>query len=91
MSCHMRTTKVQISLRGSACASAQSDQRIRSLVSAFVVRCLDSIISLDSIVEISRLQLASVSVQAGLCLAWLEIPEDMFCPVMAHIFSTSLS
>ena len=27
----------------------------RSLISAFVVRCLDSIISLDSIVEISRL------------------------------------
>ena len=32
----------------SACASAQSDQ-------AFVVRCLDRIISLDSIAEISRL------------------------------------
>ena len=29
----------------------------RSLISAFVVRCLDSIISLDSIAEISRLQL----------------------------------
>ena len=27
----------------------------RSLISAFVVRCLDSIISLDSITEISRL------------------------------------
>ena len=27
----------------------------RSLISAFVVKCLDSIISLDSIVEISRL------------------------------------
>ena len=27
----------------------------RSLISAFVVRCLDSIISLDSIAEISRL------------------------------------
>ena len=39
--CHMRTTKVQISLR--------------SLISAFVVRCLDSIISLDSIAKISRL------------------------------------
>ena len=27
----------------------------RSLISAFIVRCLDSIISLDSIVEIPRL------------------------------------
>ena len=27
----------------------------RSLITAFVVRCLDSIISLDSIVEISRI------------------------------------
>ena len=27
----------------------------RSLISAFVVRCLDSLISLDSIAEISRL------------------------------------
>ena len=33
----------------------------RSLVSAFVVRCLVSIISLDSIVEISRVELASLS------------------------------
>ena len=38
--CHMRTTKAQISMR--------------SLISAFVVRSLDSIISLVSISEISR-------------------------------------
>ena len=37
--CHMRTKKAHP----------------RSLISAFVVRCLDSIISLDSIAEISRL------------------------------------
>ena len=40
----------------------------RSLISAFVVRCLDSIIPLDSIAEISRLYLASVAAQAGLCM-----------------------
>ena len=57
----------------------------RSLISAFVVRCLDSIISLVSIVEISRPKLASVAVQAGLCVAWSETPEDMFCRVLAHI------
>ena len=51
----------------------------RSLISTFVVRCLNSIISLDSIAEISRLWLASEAVQAGLCLAWSETPEDTFC------------
>ena len=56
----------------------------RSLFSAFVVRCLDSIISLDSIVEISRLCLAAGAAQAGLCLARSETPEDTFCRVVAH-------
>ena len=56
----------------------------RSLINAFVVRCLDSIISLDSIAEISRFLLAYVATQAGLCLAWLETPEDTFCRVVAQ-------
>ena len=34
---------------------ADQPEHPRSLISAFVVRCLDSIISLDSIAEISRL------------------------------------
>ena len=46
-----------------------------SLISAFVVCCLDSIISLDSIAEISRRQLAPVAVQAGLSLTWLKTPK----------------
>ena len=66
--------------RRSACASAQSDQRL-------CFRCLDSIISLDSIAEISRLKLASVAAQTGLCLAWSETPEDTFCRVVAHFHS----
>ena len=66
----MRTTKAQISLH----------------ISAFVVRCLDSIISLDSIAENSRLLLASAAAQAGLCLAWSETPEDTFCRVVARMF-----
>ena len=57
----------------------------RSLISAFAVRCLDSIISLDSIAEMSRLELASVAVQAGLCLAWSKTPEDTFCRVLAQL------
>ena len=56
-----------------------------SLISAFVVCCLDSIISLDSIAEILRLQLASVAAQAGLCLAWSKTPEDTFCHVEVHV------
>ena len=56
----------------------------KAQISAFVVRCLDSIKSLDSIAEISRVELASVAAQAGLCLAWSETPEDMFCRVVAR-------
>ena len=64
--------------RRSAYASAQSDQRL-------FVRCLESIISLDSIAEISRVELASVAAQAGLWLAWSKTPEDMFCHVVAQL------
>ena len=41
-----------------------------SLISAFVVRCLDSVIFLGSISELSSLYLASVPAQAGLSLTW---------------------
>ena len=58
--------------RRSACASAQSDQRL-------VVCCLDSIISLYATAKISRLYLASVAAQAGLYLAWSETTRDTFC------------
>ena len=64
--CHVRTTKAQISLHP------------RSLISAFVVRCLDSIIPLVSISEISSLFLASVAAQAGLCLTWSQTPKTCF-------------
>ena len=42
----------------------------RSLISTFVVRCLDSIIPLLAIAEISRLELVSVAEQASLSLTW---------------------
>ena len=47
----------------------------RSLISAFVVRCLDSIVSLVSVTKISNLMLASVAEQAGLSLTWSETPD----------------
>ena len=50
----------------------------RSLISAFVVRCLDSIISLVSISETSSLYIASVAAQASLCLSWSETPKTGF-------------
>ena len=56
----------------------------RCLISACVFRCLDSMISLDSIAEISRQKLASAAAQTGLCLAWSETPEDTFCCVVVH-------
>ena len=49
-----------------------------SLISTFVVRCLESIIPLVYISEISRLQLASVAAQAGLCLIWSQTPKTGF-------------
>ena len=50
----------------------------RSLISAFVVHCLDSTIPLVSISKISSLHLASVAAQASLCLTWLETPKTGF-------------
>ena len=52
----------------------------RSLISAFVVRCLDSIIPLLAIAEISRIQLVAVAEQTGLSLAWSQPPKTD-CPV----------
>ena len=57
----------------------------RSLISVFVVRCLDSVMSLVSVTKISSLMLVSVAAQAGLCLAWSETPEDTFSHGVAQI------
>ena len=62
---HIRTTKAQNSLR------------IR-LISTFVVRCLDSIIPLHAIAEISRPLLLSSAEQAGLCLTWSQTSKTGF-------------
>ena len=42
----------------------------RSLISDFVVRCRECVMSLVSVTKISSLMLASVTAQTGLCLAW---------------------
>ena len=56
--------------RRSACVSVQSDQCLCFL-------CLDSIISVDSIAEISVL--ASVAAQAGLCLVGNVLRHVLLC------------
>ena len=66
---HMRTTK---------CASMQSGQH--SLISTFVVRCLDSVMSLVAVTKISSLILASVAEQASLSL-------DLVGNSRRHVFS----
>ena len=58
---------------------------LRNLISAFAVRCLDSVMSLFSVTKISSLMLASVAEQANLSLTWSETPEDTFSHDKAHI------
>ena len=50
----------------------------RSLISTFIVHCLDSLIPLVSISKISSLYLASLAGQAGLCLTWSQTPKTGF-------------
>ena len=50
----------------------------RSLTSTFIVRCLDSIIPLLAIADISSLYLASVAAKAGLCLTWSQTLKTGF-------------
>ena len=58
----------------------------RSLISAFVVRCLDSVMSLVSVTKISSLMLASVAEQASLSLTCSETPEDTFSHDEAQLY-----
>ena len=57
-----------------------ADQRAhpRSLISAFVVRCLDSVMSLVSVTKISSLMLASIAEQASLSLTGRKLPKTHF-------------
>ena len=50
----------------------------RNLISAFVIHCLDSIISLVSIAKIASFWLASVTVQAGLSFTWSKTTKTGF-------------
>ena len=56
-----------------------------SLISAFVVHCIDSIIPILAKSKIPRLQLVSAAEQAGLCYRFKN-PEDRFSHDMAQIY-----
>ena len=85
VSCHIRTTKEQISMRRSACAGVHP----RSLNSTFVVCSLDSMTCILAISKFSRFQLGSVAEQAGLNVTWLIIPEDTFSRDVAPLILQS--
>ena len=57
---------------------ADQPARPGSLISAFVIRCLDSIIPPVSISEISILCIGSVAAQASLSLSWLQTLKTGF-------------
>ena len=59
----------------------------RSLISAFVVHCLDSVMSLVSVTKISSLMLASVAEQDSSSLTSSETPEDTFSHGEVHFYN----
>ena len=61
----------------------------RSLISAFVVHCLDSIIPLVFISEISSLYLASVAEQTGLSLTWSQTAKTGFLVTWLILYQTT--
>ena len=56
----------------------------RRLISAFFIRCLDSVMSLVCLTNISSHMLASVAEQPSLSLTWSENLEDTFTHDGAH-------
>ena len=66
---------------------ADQPAHTRSLISTFVVGCLDSIIPLVSISETSSLSLAFVAAQAGLCLPWSKTPKTGFLVTRLYFVS----
>ena len=56
----------------------------RNLISAFVVRCLDSVMSLVSVTKTSSIMLVSVAEQASMSLTWSETSENTFSHDEAH-------
>ena len=58
-----------------------------SLISTFVVRCLDSMICILAVSKVSRFWLGYAAEQASLNLTWSEIAKDTFSRDVAHMMS----
>ena len=65
------------------------EQHPRSLISAFIVRCLNSVMYLVSVTKISSIMLTSVAEQASMSLTWSKTPEDTFSHDEAQLFLQS--
>ena len=63
----------------------------RSLISTFVVRCLDSAVCVLAISKVSRFKLASTGERAGLNLTWSKISKDTFSRDAAQILQDDLN
>ena len=73
-------------VRRTACASAQSDQRRRSLISAFAIHKLNSIILKLAPSEISLFCLVSVAEKAGFGIIFLEtLKTDFVASMLIYI------
>ena len=83
--CHMQTHEKTCLMSYANNIGADQPAHLRSLISAFVVHCLDSVMSLVIVTQISSLMLASVAEQVNLSLTWSETPEDTFSHDEAHI------
>ena len=68
------------------CEQQRCKSACANLSSTFVVLCLNSIISLVSISEISSLLLVSAAEQAGSSLTWSQALEDRFSRDVAQIY-----
>ena len=77
--CHMRTKK-----------GTDQPAHPRSLISAFVVPCLDRIIPLLAIAEFSRLCIVSVAAHASLGFTWSQTPKTGF-PMLRRKLSLNWS
>ena len=65
---------------------ADQPAHLCSLISTFVVPCLDRIIPIVSQAKISRLQPVFVAKQAGLCHTWRQPLEDRFSLDLAQFY-----
>ena len=65
---------------------ADQPAHLRSLINAFVICCLDGIVPLVSISEVSSLYLASLAAEAGLSQPWLQSPKTGFLVMRLTLF-----